>query len=77
LPVRPKEIYDGANPSANAVALNNLILLARLTGETRWMDRAVSLTRAFAGTIRRQLPGYTHSLSGWYRLLEGNATGVA
>ena len=31
LPVRPKELYDGAIPSANSVAAYNFVRLARLT----------------------------------------------
>ena len=31
--VRPKEAYDGAVPSANSVALANLIRLSRITGD--------------------------------------------
>jgi uncharacterized protein YyaL (SSP411 family) len=54
LPVRPKEIYDGAIPSANSVALMNLLWLSRLTGNTAWTDKADRLIRAFAGTLGRQ-----------------------
>jgi uncharacterized protein YyaL (SSP411 family) len=48
LPVRPKELYDGAIPSANSVALFNLLLLSRLTGDAKWEERAQSQIRAFA-----------------------------
>jgi uncharacterized protein len=64
LPVRPKEIYDGAIPSANSVALMNLLWLSRLTGETRWADKANRLVRAFAGTIGRQPSAFTFFLCG-------------
>jgi uncharacterized protein YyaL (SSP411 family) len=64
LPVRPKEIYDGAIPSANSVALLNLLWLSRLTGETRWADKADRLVRAFAGTIGRQPSAFTFFLCG-------------
>jgi len=64
LPVRPKEIYDGAIPSANSVALLNLLWLSRLTGETRWADKADQLVRAFAGTIDRQPSAFTFFLCG-------------
>ncbi len=64
LPVRPKEIYDGAMPSANSVALSNLILLGRLTGDARWERRAHQLTRTFGLTVARQPAAFTHFLSG-------------
>jgi uncharacterized protein YyaL (SSP411 family) len=64
LPVRPKEIYDGAIPSANSVALLNLLWLSRLTGNTKWADKADQLMRAFAGTIGRQPSAFTFFLCG-------------
>jgi uncharacterized protein YyaL (SSP411 family) len=64
LPVRPKDLYDGALPSANSVALTNLLWLSRLTGDTQWADRAQSLVRAFAGTIERRPAGFTFFLCG-------------
>ncbi len=64
LPVRPKEIYDGAIPSANSVALLNLLWLSRLTGEGAWADKADRMVRAFAGTIGRQPSAFTFFLCG-------------
>src|SRR5512136_26828 len=40
---RLKPVHDGSVPSANSVALHNLILLFRLTGRTRYLDRAREL----------------------------------
>ena len=65
LPVRPKELYDGAMPSVNSVALSNLILLSRLTGNHRWEERADMLTRTFAATVSRQPVAFTHFLNGF------------
>jgi uncharacterized protein YyaL (SSP411 family) len=62
LPVRPKELYDGAIPSANSVALFNLLLLSRLTGDPRWEDRAQAQMRAFAGTVKSQPSAFTYFL---------------
>jgi len=53
---RPKEIYDGAIPSANSVAMLNLLRLARLTGDKTLEEKAVSTMNYFAGSIR-QMPG--------------------
>ena len=64
LPVRPKEIYDGAIPSANSVALLNLLWLSRLTGNPTWAEKADRLVRAFAGSIDRQPSAFTFFLCG-------------
>jgi hypothetical protein len=65
LPVRPKEIYDGAIPSANAVALSNLVHLGRLTGDDQWHPLSLRLVQAFGGSVRRQPSAYIHTLSGY------------
>ena len=62
LPVRPKELYDGAIPSANSVALSNLVTLFRLTGDPRWEDRAQTLIQTFAGTVKSQPQAFTYFL---------------
>jgi hypothetical protein len=64
LPVRPKELYDGAMPSINSTALSNLLLLGRLTGDPHWDARADRLTRSFGDTVTRQPLGFTHFLNG-------------
>jgi uncharacterized protein len=61
---REKEIYDGAEPSGNSVALLNLLRLSRITGETVWEEKAESLIRAFAATVQGFPMGYTHFLNG-------------
>jgi uncharacterized protein YyaL (SSP411 family) len=62
LPVRPKELYDGAIPSANSVALFNLVFLSRLTGDPLWEKRAQAQIRAFAGTVKSQPQAFTYFL---------------
>ncbi len=64
LPVRPKEIYDGAIPSANSVALMNLLWLARLTGDAAFAKRANALVSAFAGTVARSPSAFAYFLCG-------------
>jgi len=65
LPVRPKEVYDGALPSANSVSLFNLLRLSRLTGDPGWEEKASDLSRAFAGSIKRQPTAFAYFLLGY------------
>jgi uncharacterized protein YyaL (SSP411 family) len=65
LPVRPKELYDGAQPSANSVSLENLLLLSRLTGDPLWQTVAEKLAAAVAGTVIRQPTAFARLLAGF------------
>ncbi len=51
VPVRQKERYDGAIPSANAVAWYVLGRVGRLTGDARLLARADALGRSFASAV--------------------------
>jgi len=64
LPVRPKELYDGAIPSANSVSLLNLLCLSRLTGNPAWEETAQAHVRAFSGTVQTQPAAFTFFLIG-------------
>ena len=61
---RKKEIYDGAMPSGNSVALMNLLRLGRLTGETGLEDRADRIIKAFAQDVGQYPSAHTHFLMG-------------
>jgi hypothetical protein len=52
--VRPKPIDDGAEPSGNAVALENLLRLHALGGDERLRERAEQGLRAFAAPLERE-----------------------
>jgi uncharacterized protein YyaL (SSP411 family) len=64
LPVRPRELYDGAIPSGNSVSLFNLLCLAKLTGDASWDQKAHEQVRAFSGTIKAQPSAFTFFLVG-------------
>ena len=59
---RPKELYDGAMPSGNAVAALVLVRLSALTGEPVWADRADRHMRFLAGNIKEYPSGHSFSL---------------
>ncbi len=70
--IRPKEIYDGAIPSGNSIALLNMLRLARLTGDSNLEKRAQSTADAFYGVIKKEPSGYTQFISGLdFALSEG------
>jgi hypothetical protein len=51
LPYRSKEIFDGALPSGNGVAVQNLLRLAEFTGEERWSERAQKAIGTFSSLL--------------------------
>jgi len=59
---RPKEIYDGAIPSGNAVAAMVLERLSKLTGETKWQVRSDKQLQFLAGNIADYPVGHSFSL---------------
>ncbi len=61
---RSKEAYDGAVPSGNSVALLDLLRLARLSGDSRYEEKASQLIRVFSGEVKRSPAAYTFLLLG-------------
>ena len=61
--VRQKEIYDGAVPSGNSVAMLNLLRLSRLTGDHQYEKLADKIGTAFSGQVRKQPAAYTMLMS--------------
>lgn len=59
---RQKQIFDGAIPSSNSVALMNLIRLSRLTGKTDLEDYANKLGQAFSADLIRSGASICHSM---------------
>ncbi len=57
---RPKEIYDGATPSGNAVAALNLLRLSRLTGKTEFEVEVDHIFAAFADKVNTYSMGHTY-----------------
>jgi uncharacterized protein YyaL (SSP411 family) len=68
--VRKKEVYDGAIPSCNSVAFENLVRLAHLTGDTRMEERASELSLCFAPVVQ-----HSPSAHAWYLCALDSAMG--
>jgi uncharacterized protein len=64
LPIRQKEIYDGAIPSSNSVAMLNLLRLSRMTGRQDLEEKSRQLADVFAKKVDEFPTGYTQLLQG-------------
>ena len=61
--VRQREVYDGAVPSGNSVALYNLVRLARLTGRPDYEQLVSDTASAFSRQVASQPAAFTFFLS--------------
>lgn len=59
---RKKEIYDGAVPSGNSVAMLNLLRLGKMTANAGFEEKAAQIGRAFSGTIWQAPMAYTQMM---------------
>jgi uncharacterized protein YyaL (SSP411 family) len=59
---KQKPVYDGAHPSGNSVAMNNLLKLSKLTARTEWEENAERIGKLFYRHIQEVPAGYTHLL---------------
>jgi len=57
--VRKKEIYDGAIPSGNSVAMLNLLRLGRITATSDLEEKAARIGRAFSGSVNKLPSAHT------------------
>ncbi|HYB67936.1 MAG TPA: thioredoxin domain-containing protein [Candidatus Acidoferrales bacterium] len=61
--LRSKGIYDGAYPSGNSAAALDLVYLARMTGETRFEEKAAQLMRAFSTEVTKEPSAHAQLMS--------------
>jgi uncharacterized protein YyaL (SSP411 family) len=59
---RPKDHHDGVQPSANGVAIRNLLRLAKKTGEAKYRVEAEKGLKQFAGAMKGN-PGSSPALA--------------
>ncbi len=57
--IRKKEIYDGAIPSGNSVAMLNLLRLEQITGNAEFRERAARIGRVFANEVKQMPTAFT------------------
>jgi hypothetical protein len=61
--IRQKDIYDGALPSVNSVALKNLVRLGLMITSSRYHEQAWDLAGSFYALVEQSPAGYTEFLS--------------
>ena len=59
---KKKEIYDGAIPSSNSVAMLNLFRIARITADNSFEEKAGRINKAFSNQIKKYPAGFTQFL---------------
>jgi len=57
--VRKREIYDGAIPSGNSVAMLNLLRLGRMTARSDLEEKAAKIGRAFSRSVKQSPSAHT------------------
>jgi uncharacterized protein YyaL (SSP411 family) len=62
--IRQKEIYDGAIPSGNSVAVLNLLRLGRFTSNPDHEDKASKIAHIFSSSVGSQPSAFTQFLAG-------------
>jgi hypothetical protein len=73
---RSKNPYDNAIPSANSIALFNLIRLGYLTGEESLKQKAEQILHLFYSFLDQHSSGFTQMLSGLSFFLDPQEIGI-
>ncbi len=55
----PKELYDGAIPSGNSIALRNLLYLYKVTGDSKYRILAEKSAKLSGGAVSQYPQGFT------------------
>ncbi|MBD3227035.1 MAG: DUF255 domain-containing protein [Candidatus Lokiarchaeota archaeon] len=62
--IRQKEIYDGATPSGNSVAMLNLLRLGRITNNSKLEEIAIEISEVFSTRVKKSPTAFTQLLIG-------------
>jgi hypothetical protein len=73
---RSKNIYDNATPSANSIAVCNLVRLGYLTGEESLKKKAEEVLHLFYNFLNQHPSGFTQMLSGLSFFLNPEEIGI-
>jgi uncharacterized protein YyaL (SSP411 family) len=61
--MRQKEVYDGAIPSGNSLAMLNLLRLGRITADAGLEEKGAAMGRAFGEDVSKMPSAYTRLLT--------------
>ena len=61
--IRQKEIYDGAIPSGNSVAMLNLLRLGRITANAQYEEKASLIQSIFSDRLKKGPSGFAQVMS--------------
>jgi uncharacterized protein YyaL (SSP411 family) len=70
LPLRKREIYDGAIPSSNSAAMLNLLRLGRITRRTDLEKYGIDTATAFSNEVKKMPSAHTFLMCGIEYLLK-------
>ena len=70
--LRQKEIYDGAIPSGNSIAVENLYYLGRISENREWEDLASQIGRVFASQVKQAPRAFGALLQGVQPIVYGS-----
>jgi len=73
LPTRPKDFFDSATPSGNAVAMRVQTHMWLRTGEERYRDRATKIMSVFSPYLANYPTSFGYLLTGASELLSGES----
>jgi uncharacterized protein YyaL (SSP411 family) len=76
---RAKDAYDGAQPSGNGIQANNLLRLAKKTGDVAYRDTAFRTVKVFLGVFRTNpasVPGLARALDDLLDIAEKDPTAI-
>ncbi len=70
LPLKEKEVYDGAYPSGNSIALFDLVYLSKETGRSDFSKKSNEMIKLFSSQIESSPSQYTMFLNSFEYYLE-------
>lgn len=62
--VKPKEVYDGAIPSGNSVAIMNMLKLSKITGDSGLEEMVQAMFKTFGKEVKSNPHGYSYFMMG-------------
>lgn len=65
--VKPKDVYDGAMPSGNSVAANNMLFIYQITEDEKLIKAVEKVFKCFSNKIKDNTSAHTHLISAYLK----------